>query len=178
MAKLTSRALASGATLDDLIHIVITGDTSQDPLGSSYKATLQQVLDLYTGITEPSYTAVTITSAQTLTLFSSPVEILPDPGVNNYYDVKFIAEYHHGTTSYTGRTLYVTDSSNLAIYPLMSFGPATILTGDTISITDSTATGLGFQPNNPLYVSMSNFDPVGGDGEIKFKIWYTIRTMG
>jgi hypothetical protein len=178
MAKLTSRALASGATLDDLIHIVITGDTSQDPAGSSYKATLQQVLDLYTGITEPSYTAVTITSAQTLTLFSSPVEILPDPGVNNYYDAKFIAEYHHGTTSYTGRTLTITDNSGSNVYPLMAFGPVVILTGDTVAISDSTTTGAGFIPNSPLYVKMLQFDPVGGDGEIIIKIWYTIRTMG
>jgi hypothetical protein len=45
MAKLTSRGLASGVTRDDLIHIVITGDTTQDPSGSSYKASIQQVLD-------------------------------------------------------------------------------------------------------------------------------------
>jgi len=51
MAKLTTRSLASGATLDDLIHIVITGDTSQDPDGSSYKATLSQLSPLFTGTT-------------------------------------------------------------------------------------------------------------------------------
>lgn len=38
--KLTDRTLASGASLNDLIHIVITGDTSQSPDGSSYKTTL------------------------------------------------------------------------------------------------------------------------------------------
>lgn len=51
MAKLTTRSLASGATLDDLIHIVITGDTSQDPDGSSYKATLSQLYPLFSGVT-------------------------------------------------------------------------------------------------------------------------------
>lgn len=49
MATLTSRTLATGATLNDLIHIVITGDTSQSPSGSSYKATLSQVLPLFGG---------------------------------------------------------------------------------------------------------------------------------
>jgi len=49
MAKLTTRSLASGVTLDDLIHIVITGDTSQDSAGSSYKASIQQVFDAITG---------------------------------------------------------------------------------------------------------------------------------
>ena len=46
MAFLTDRTLASGVTANDLIHIVITGDTSQNPAGSSYKATMGQVLDL------------------------------------------------------------------------------------------------------------------------------------
>ena len=46
MAFLTDRTLATGVTVNDLIHIVITGDTSQNPAGSSYKATMGQVLDL------------------------------------------------------------------------------------------------------------------------------------
>ena len=46
MAFLTDRTLATGVTPNDLIHIVITGDTSQNPAGSSYKATMGQVLDL------------------------------------------------------------------------------------------------------------------------------------
>jgi hypothetical protein len=44
MAFLTDQILATGVTLDDLIHIVITGDTSQNPAGSSYKASIGQVL--------------------------------------------------------------------------------------------------------------------------------------
>ena len=43
MALLTSRTLATGVTGTDLIHIVITGDTSQNPAGSSYKAEIDQV---------------------------------------------------------------------------------------------------------------------------------------
>lgn len=47
MSFLTSKTLATGVTGTDLIHIVITGDTSQNPAGSSYKATIQQVFDAY-----------------------------------------------------------------------------------------------------------------------------------
>jgi hypothetical protein len=47
--RLTERVLASGVTTDDLIHIVITGDTSQDPDGSSYKAKISQVFDSISG---------------------------------------------------------------------------------------------------------------------------------
>ena len=61
MAFLTDRILASGVTPNDLIHIVITGDTSQNPAGSSYKATMGQVLDLInpTTITAGTYNQVT-----------------------------------------------------------------------------------------------------------------------
>lgn len=45
MALLTDRTLATGVTLNDYIHIVIPSDVSQNPAGSSYKATIQQVLD-------------------------------------------------------------------------------------------------------------------------------------
>lgn len=44
--KLTDRIIAPVVNLTDLIHIVITGDTSQDPAGSSYKANLQQLVAL------------------------------------------------------------------------------------------------------------------------------------
>lgn len=45
MALLTSRTLATGVTGTDLIHIVITADTSQNPAGSSYKANIDQIKD-------------------------------------------------------------------------------------------------------------------------------------
>jgi hypothetical protein len=51
MAKLTTRTLASGVTVSDLIHIVIPSDISQDPAGSSYKASIQQVFDAYPSVT-------------------------------------------------------------------------------------------------------------------------------
>jgi len=41
--RLTDRVLASGISATDLIHIVITGDTSQSPEGSSYKAEIGQI---------------------------------------------------------------------------------------------------------------------------------------
>ena len=67
MAKLTTRSLASGVTLNDLIHIVITGDTSQDSAGSSYKASLSQLVPLFGGspdvfVTGGTYSNVTGTA--------------------------------------------------------------------------------------------------------------------
>ena len=41
--RLTDRVIAPSVSINDILHIVITGDTSQNPAGSSYKATLAQV---------------------------------------------------------------------------------------------------------------------------------------
>lgn len=44
MSRLTDRTFTTGVSTTDLIHIVVTGDTSQSSDGSSYKATVQQLL--------------------------------------------------------------------------------------------------------------------------------------
>jgi hypothetical protein len=43
--RLTDRTIATGVSENDIFHIVITGDTSQNPAGSSYKATIKQLSD-------------------------------------------------------------------------------------------------------------------------------------
>lgn len=44
MSFLTDQSQVSGVSLTDLIHVVVTGDTSQNPAGSSFKASIQQVI--------------------------------------------------------------------------------------------------------------------------------------
>ena len=41
--RLTDRTIAPSISLNDIVHIVITGDTSQSAAGSSYKASLAQL---------------------------------------------------------------------------------------------------------------------------------------
>jgi hypothetical protein len=41
----------SGVTLTDLLHFVITGDTSQNPAGSSYKGNVEQLFDAFSAYT-------------------------------------------------------------------------------------------------------------------------------
>lgn len=45
--RLTDRTTASAVTKNDYIHVVITGDTSQSPEGSSYKAQIGLIPELY-----------------------------------------------------------------------------------------------------------------------------------
>jgi hypothetical protein len=51
--RLTDLTQATGITINDLLHIVITGDTSQDPAGSSYKASVGQLYDGLSGYCVP-----------------------------------------------------------------------------------------------------------------------------
>lgn len=48
-SKLTDRQQVSALTLNDVIHVVITGDTSQSPAGSSFKAPLSFFAPLFSG---------------------------------------------------------------------------------------------------------------------------------
>ena len=45
---LTDRSQVSSVNPTDFIHVVVTGDTSQSPQGSSYKAQISQIFDLTT----------------------------------------------------------------------------------------------------------------------------------
>lgn len=45
--KLTDRQSASGASLTDLLHVVLTGDTSQNSKGSSYKVEMGKYAPLF-----------------------------------------------------------------------------------------------------------------------------------
>ena len=46
MSRLTDRTYITAITSTDLIHVVVTGDTSQSADGSSYKATIQQLTSI------------------------------------------------------------------------------------------------------------------------------------
>jgi hypothetical protein len=56
MGKLTDRGFAPLVDLNSLIHIVNTGDTSQSPAGSSYKAPLSDLSPLFSGATITGFT--------------------------------------------------------------------------------------------------------------------------
>jgi hypothetical protein len=49
--RLTDRQFISGVTLSDLLHFVVTGDTSQNPAGSSYKGSVEQLFNTFSSFT-------------------------------------------------------------------------------------------------------------------------------
>ena len=174
MARLTEKTLAqsSAITPTTLIHIVYTGDPSQNVAGSSYKAELNQIASTVGGY--QYYSAVTISSGETLTLFTFPIEILPAPGANKYYDFKVYFEYYYGTTTYVSNTIFLIDSTGKYItrefdiqYP-----------GDSIMVSNMYSFSNYSPVNSNIQLTTPTTDPTGGDGSLKIKIWYNVVDFG
>ena len=175
MARLTTRTLAQSTALTPttLIHIVTTGDTSQNSAGSSYKAELNQIATTVGGY--QYYTAITVSSSEILTIGTIPKSLLPTPGANKYYDIKAYIEYDYGTSAYTTSNIFLKLSTN-------TIGSAFIINGETqdkIQTVLSESQGGGIYLNSDLNLTnQSGIDPTGGDGTIKIKIYYNIVDFG
>ena len=81
MALLTDQIYATGVSLTDLIHIVITGDTSQNPSGSSFKATIQQVANAISGASSNVTGQYLPLSGGTIT--GSSVQMILNPNITS-----------------------------------------------------------------------------------------------
>lgn len=128
MALLTDRVLATGVTLSDYIHIVIPTDVSQNPAGSSYKATVGQLLsnvfDVY--VTGYTYSNNTFTIKQSdNSSFNTTINVVTGWTVN-------------GNLTVTGNTsLQSTTASTLTL----SSTPATDTQTTTQFLTRDSSTG-------------------------------------
>lgn len=121
MALLTSRGLAqsSAITPTTLIHIVTTADTSQSIYGSSYKAELQQLTDIFSGNTFTGGSGNCITDFYVTNIHGcSPISIWDETQTNgsNAYGIlsfslgigsKTYGNYSHanGSSTQTGSNL-------------------------------------------------------------------------
>jgi hypothetical protein len=174
MAKLTDQTLvqSTAITPTTLIHIVDTNDVSQDPAGSSYKAELNQIATTIGGY--QYYSAVTITSGETLTLFSLPVEILPAPGANKYYDFKVYFEYTYNSSPYTSNLIVLVDNTNKRVTKEFY-----IEGSDNVILVSNMDTQSNLSAvNSNLSLATTVSDPTGGDGSLKIKIYYNIVDFG
>ncbi len=161
MAFLTDRTLATGVTFNDLIHIVNTSDMSQNPAGSSYKATIQQVTNLVSSviITGGTYDATTgiITftnsSGGTFTV-SGFVTGLTDTIITGY--------------SYSNNSFTIGQSNGVSFTATIDSITGVTFYESTTGITTSTATLVsGYSYNGVSYignVDLTLFSPTSIDG--------------
>jgi len=135
-------------------------------------------------------TEVTVTEAQLLTLGTSPITLLPAPGVNNYYEYEITLERINGTVR-----LDVTDAfliGGLTSYNVNLISPTTffLTPGDYVQVSSRATTSyqsntevvsLSGQKNEAVsFCTYNQVNPisVSAGAEFKFKIKYKIITFG
>ena len=129
---------------------------------------------------------VNISSAQILSLGSSPVELLPAAGINNYYEIeKVILEYTHVSTAYNfGFPLFV--YSNQGEYAAFTgliqnaqnkFVKLTAF-NTTYGSTYNAITNSNSLNEKVTLNTWNNNNPSLGDGTIRVKIYYKVITFG
>lgn len=184
MALLTDQIFASGVSLNDLIHIVITGDTSQNPAGSSFKASIAQVAAAITGATGTSGSSGTSgvsgssgTSGSAGTSGTSPVSPYP---------------YVYGLFSQTGNS--VTVSGTTLETTIVGNGSGSLsVSANGFSIGDSFSVKMfgdvGAQNGNTLTIQIKSGSVILGttgaismpsvtNSHFSLDIGFTIRSIG
>jgi hypothetical protein len=110
MARLTDKTLAQSTAITPttLIHIVYTGDPSQNPAGSSYKAELQQLGSIFAGI---SFSGGTVNGASVFTnglsantISATTYQNLPVSGLTEGSNISISGTNGNFTISVTGIT--------------------------------------------------------------------------
>jgi hypothetical protein len=155
------------------------------------------------GGTSLLYKEVFISSAEILTIGTSPIPLLPVLSAGQYYDnIKINLEYNHVTTPYTDPNGIIYIQSQYGQGPFSAFIATPVISNSNSSVTVvianpnrelpiNTVQTNNFIPssdildtsNSDLAIYMLGakippFNPSGGDGTMLVKIWYEIRSIG
>lgn len=157
------------------------------------KLSYKNDLGIVTAIVGESGTTATvnITATQILAMGTTPIELLPAPGVGMYYDIeKVVLEYTHLTTSYdleAGNLINVRSSDNWKYIGLTKIGAlqtqnrvtTLILTGAEIDNTNNFVQG-GWRNLNTSIILDTYYgtNPTLGNGTLRVKIYYKTITFG
>lgn len=121
---------------------------------------------------------IVIPSAQILTLFTTPVELIAAPGAGKYMVVEYIEAFND-----FGTTAYATDVTGIDVK--WAGGPtiSNLSQAWAQATADQLATALGYTdqdsvPSNAAVQVQANVsDPTTGDGDWRFHIVYRILTL-
>lgn len=144
-------------------------------------------------ITGPAFyteTIVNISSAQILNMGSSPIELLPQPGANKYYDIeKIIFEFTQGTDTYSNNDNYQISTSitgnQIAIiekwFMCNGYDEILILHPNNAVYKDSASNALFSTPmglNNAIVFGFAYMSGTGDLGTLRVKIYHKTITFG
>lgn len=168
---LISTDTLSATTYENLPVSGLTEGTNINLTNNSGNVTIS-----VTGITGgyQYYSAITVTSAQTLSLNTLPVTLLPAPGVNKYYDFKVLFEYNFNTTQYTSNPVVVVDNTSNPISNEFDIQSS----NNVVLVSDMNSQSNLTNVNSELKLFAKLADPTGGDGSLKIKIYYNIINFG
>lgn len=162
--KLTDKDLFTGQVDpdNDLVHFVDVSDTSQDPEGSSFKATPRSL-----GFGEIFTFARELTVAEVLSGNSSPVELIPAPGAG-----KFIAIIEANCNLVFNGTFYTINQSFSLIHPSATTGQfvGSNTLGQAASrwtkLSPNSPNSIAVVENEPINFKVNTGDPGAGDSTI------------
>jgi hypothetical protein len=130
----------------------------------------------------PTTAIVNISSAQILAMGTTPVELLPAPGVGKYYDIeKVILEYNYNSVGYSNAPQPMPSMGNF--YQEISVSFLSSASNDVVIINDFGRDPQGIYEryiiNQKLELGDYNgANPTLGDGTLRVIITYTVRTFG
>lgn len=118
-----------------------------------------------------TYFETTLTSAQILDLFTTPIELIAAPSATEVISItKAIVTLKYGTATYVSAgNLNITQGSN----NMAQFGATVIAaTADkTSQVLSSSAT---LTPGTAVDIKVTGANPTTGDGELKVQLWYNV----
>lgn len=174
----TLYADAAGTFADNTTRDISAGDMRQfaEDIKDSCLFKLNNVINKVTG---------TISTAQMLTLGSSPVTIISAPGANKYLNILNInISYKYGSVVYdfgasdhpTFRFDSSTDAAWIINY-LYANGASDYNRILGITATDIYGSVPSITNDALIFTTGTNGDPTQGDGDIDVVVWYTIEDV-
>jgi len=164
------------------LGIAASVDTTEkrSKLNNSYQEyyTIQDIA----GAAATTTAIVNISSAQILAMGTTPVELLPAPGVGKYYDIeKVILEYNYNSVGYSNAPQPMPSMGNF--YQEISVSFLSSASNDVVIINDFGRDPQGIYEryiiNQKLELGDYNgANPTLGDGTLRVIITYTVRTFG
>lgn len=118
----------------------------------------------------PRYKEVTITSAQILDIFDTPVELIPAPGAGKVIKINsIVAVMENNTIAYIGNGLYIKVGSSVVSSDATILGLLTQVPRDMLSVLP-----VSLPTNSALTATSVVSDPTTGDGDLQLRITYQI----